>query len=184
MLRANLDALAPENPIFGQYRGVGVSFENVFKTANSEAPAWRPNAVVQTWGIGVSAPTARFLFPESASPPLQAHVTYQLAIESTLAIDGGHYIGFTLYQLNTAKTSYDLVWNTGRILGNNAGVNMQLTHLAIADVCTANVDVPNFVSVCGTRVLFHDAPMVLPNLTGQKYSPGPFARTPAYPLEA
>ncbi len=184
MLRANLDALTPGNPIFGKYRGVGVIFGNVFKTADNEAPAWRPHSVVQTWGIGVTEPTARFLFPESACAPLQDNVTYQLAIESTLAIDNNNYIGFTLYQLNTAKASYDLVWNTGWILDNNAGVNMQLTNLAMADVSTANPGMPNFVSVRGMRVLFHDAPMILPNLTGQKYIPPAFSRTPAFPIEA
>jgi hypothetical protein len=170
MLRANIDALTLGNPIYGQYRGVGVIFGNVFQTATNEAPPWRPHSVVQTWGIGVTSPTARFLFPESGSRPLQDNVSYQVAIESTLGIDGNRYIGFSIYQLNVGKESYDLVWNTGWILDNNPGVNMQLTNLAMADASTPNLSLPNSISIRGLQVSFHDAPMILPNLTGQKYT--------------
>ncbi len=169
MLRANLDALTPGNPLEGKYRGVGVIFGNVFKTATNEAPSWRPHSVVQTWGIGITAPTARFLFPDSASAPLQDNVSYQVAIESTLGIDGNRYVGFSIYILNMAKESYDLVWNTGWILDNNPGVDMQLTNLALADSSVPNLGVANEISIRGMQVSFHDAPMILPNLTGQKY---------------
>ena len=132
----------------GQYRGHGAIFGNIWKSQGGTAnvPDYRPFGIIESWGIGVVPDSFGYLRPASASPQLADWVEYKISVQSTRTIL--NFVRYRIHRLDFVRSQYELIYDSGDVLDNNWGVDMNrqsVIFFVVLDgmVCTGRVRIIN-----------------------------------------